>query len=74
MNTCPNFNFPLRLHRSAHETADAVPLRQFELFRFDADAGTAGNAGRFAHPRANRELRGSYVRPAHLPTRFSVHH
>lgn len=72
MNTYPDF--PSRLHWSAHALADAVPLRLFELYRFDADDGTSGNAGRFGRPMASRELRGSYVRPAPLPTRFSVHH
>jgi len=72
MSTYPNF--PSHLPWSAHELADAVPLRLFELYRFDADSGAAGNAARFVRSKATRGLRGGYVRPAPLPTRFSVHH
>ncbi|MBA3486194.1 MAG: hypothetical protein H0T88_03215 [Lysobacter sp.] len=65
MKTCPNH---------AQDLANVVPLRLFELHRFDADSGAAGNAARFVRPRTTRDLRGGYARPARLPTRFSVLH
>lgn len=72
MNTCPND--PSHLPLSAQQFADAVPLHLFELHRFDADSGAAGNASCFVRPSTSRCLRGGYARPASLPTRFSVHH
>lgn len=72
MNTCPNN--PSRLPLSAQDLANVVPLRLFELYRFDAESGAAGNAARFVRPRTTCDSRGGYARPASLPTRFSVHH
>ena len=72
MSTYPNF--PSHLPWSAHELADAVPLRLFELYRFEAEADAAENAARLARVIPARDFRGGYVRPAPLPTRFSVHH
>ena len=66
--------FPSRLHWSAQDLAAAVPLRLFELYRFEAEADAAENAPRFARVKPARDFRGGYVRPAPLPTRFSVHH
>ena len=65
---------PSRLHWSAQDLAAAVPLHLFELYRFEAEADAAENAARFARPKPARDFRGGYVRPAPLPTRFSVHH
>ena len=66
--------FPSRLHWSAQDLAAAVPLRLFELYRFEAEADAADNASRFARVKPARALLGGYVRPAPLPTHFSVHH
>ena len=66
--------FPSRLHWSAQDLAAAVPLRLFELYRFEAEADAAENAARLARVIPARDFRGGYVRPAPLPTRFSVHH
>ena len=67
MNAYPDF--PSRLYWTAQDLAAAVPLRLFELYRFDAD-------NRVDNPRPHpaRDWRGGYVRPAPLPTRFCVHH
>ena len=73
MNTYPNF--PSRLHWSAHDLANAVPLRLFELYRFESDdADDPGTAARVVREKPTRDFRGGYVRPEPLPTRFSVHH
>lgn len=73
MSTYPNF--PSHPHWSAHDLAAAVPLRLFELYRFEADeADDVGNAARFVRVKPARDFRGGYLRPEPLPTRFSVHH
>ena len=73
MSTYPNFLS--RLHWSAHDLAAAVPLRLFELYRFEADnANAADNAARFVRVKPTRDFRGGYARPEPLPARFSVHH
>ena len=72
MNAYPDI--PSRLHWTAQDLAAAVPLRLWELYRFDAGrTETADNAARFVRaPRPARQWHGGYVRPAPLPTRFCV--
>ena len=71
MNTYTNF--PSRLYWTAHDLAAAVPLRLFELYRFEADDAD-GDATRLVREKPTRDFRGGYMRPEPLPTRFSVHH
>ncbi|TWT22572.1 hypothetical protein FQY83_06035 [Luteimonas marina] len=64
-------HFPSRLHWTAQQLADAVPLRLHELFAFDAarDEGcrAAANGGR---RRARSD--GGYVARSALPSRFGI--
>ncbi len=63
-------HFPSRLHWTAQQLADAVPLRLHELFAFDAarhDASPAANAPRRTAPHGKR-----YLRAAALPPRFRI--
>jgi len=74
MNSPRYFSFPA--HWSAHDLADAVPLRLSELFAFDAmlDGAFAAsaNAASGAAP-APRAWRHRYVRSAPAPAAFRVH-
>lgn len=65
-------HFPNRLHWTAQQLTDAVPLRLHELFAFDAardgECCIAANSDR----RRARML-GGYLARAALPQRFGVH-
>lgn len=63
--------FPFAPHWTAQDLADAVPLRLFELFAFDADAAGA-IPGRSANQPPRRGLRGAYRRNGELPASFRV--
>ena len=64
--------FPYRLHWTAQDIADAVPLRLFELFSFDAGADGA-DLDRSANHLPRRNWRGAYLRIGELPASFRVH-
>ena len=71
MNT--HSNFPDQLHWTSHDLANAVPLRLFEMFAFDATLADAA-----VGPCANQTTRrhpwpGSYLPPAPPSARFRVH-
>lgn len=70
MNT--SSTFPFALHWTAQELADAVPLRLFELFAFDAGADGA-DLDRCANQLPRRRRRGGYLRPTELPAFIRVH-
>jgi len=70
MNTTSTF--PYRLHWTAQDIADAVPLRLFELFSFDAGADGA-DLERSANQLPRRHWRGAYLRIGELPASFRVH-
>ena len=67
MNAFPHF--PARLHWTAQQLADAVPLRLHELYAFEAarDGRGAANGERRRRPAAN-----AYAAPASLPARFDI--
>ena len=69
MNTTSTF--PYRLHWTAQDIADAVPLRLFELFSFDAGAGGA-DLDRSANHLPRRNWRGAYLRVSELPAFIRV--
>lgn len=69
MNT--SSTFPFAPHWTAQDLADAVPLRLFELFAFDADAAGA-IPGRSANQPPRRGLRGAYLRNGELAASFRV--
>lgn len=69
MNT--KTTFPFAPHWTAQQLADAVPLRLFELFAFDAGADGA-DLDRSANQLPRRGLRGAYLRIAELPARIRV--
>ena len=56
--------FPFQLHWSSQDIADAVPLRLFELFGFDAGADIAPCANR---PQPPRPWHHGYLRANDLP-------
>jgi|HigsolmetaAR201D_1030396.scaffolds.fasta_scaffold01483_5 hypothetical protein len=63
--------FPGRLHWTAQQLADAVPLRLWQLYAFDArPAGRATDAANRAVRRARRTA--AYAAPSPLPSRFAV--
>ena len=65
-------HFPTRLHWTAQQLADAVPLRLHELDVFDA-ARDAGNAPAANAANASQARRGgAYLRPAALHARFRI--
>ncbi len=64
--------FPFAAHWTAQDLADAVPLRLFELFAFDAD-GDGAHLGRVANHAPRRSLRGAYLRNSALPAFIRVH-
>jgi len=70
MNTTSTF--PYRLHWTAQDIADAVPLRLFELFSFDAGADGA-DLERSANQLPRHSWRGAYLRIGELPASFRVH-
>ena len=65
--------FPFNLHWTSQDIADAVPLRLFELFAFDAGPGGAGLAGRCANQSPRRAWHRGYVPAAELPAFVRVH-
>lgn len=56
---------------TAQDLADAVPLRLFELFAFDAGANGAA-LDRCANQLPRRRLRGDYLRISELPACIRV--
>ena len=69
MNT--SSTFPFATHWTAQDLVDAVPLRLFELFAFDA--GLAGAVpGRSANQPPRPGLRGAYLRNGELAASFRV--
>ncbi|MGY1408225.1 MULTISPECIES: hypothetical protein [unclassified Luteimonas] len=63
--------FPSRLHWTAQQLADAVPLRLHELYAFDAARDTASctaaNGERRRRPAAH-----AYAARSALPARFGI--
>ena len=63
-------HFPTRLHWTAQQLTDAVPLRLHELYAFDANrdsACDAANGARRARPAPER-----YAAHSQLPARFGI--
>ncbi|MGJ4729864.1 hypothetical protein [Luteimonas sp. SDU101] len=64
-------HFPTRLHWTAQQLTDAVPLRLHELYAFDAARGAAcpgaANGERRTRPAAN-----AYAVRSPLPARFGI--
>ena len=69
MNT--SSTFPFAPHWTAQDLADAVPLRLFELFAFDAGADGA-DLDRSANHLPRRNWRGAYLRVGELPAFIRV--
>jgi len=63
--------FPSRLHWTAQQLADAVPLRLHELFAFDAAHHGAGPAAANGERRRRRAAAG-YAARSVLPLHFGV--
>ena len=63
-------HFPARLHWTAQELADAVPLRLHEMFAYDAAA--SDHARRAANAERRRARVDSYLPPAALRSHFRV--
>lgn len=64
--------FPYRLNWTAQDLADAVPLRLFELFGFDATVQDIDpSANHLSQPR--RDWRRGYLHQGELPARVRVH-
>ena len=71
MNT--QTNFPYALGWTAQDIADAVPLRLFELFGFDAGPDGTDEVDRCADELPRRTLRNGYLRQRDLPAFIRVH-
>ncbi|WP_202839712.1 hypothetical protein [Luteimonas saliphila] len=65
-------HFPTRLHWTAQQLADAVPLRLHEVFAFDAARDNASRAAANGE-RARARTAAGYVGRSALPGRFGVH-
>ena len=62
--------FPTRLHWTAQQLTDAVPLRLHQLYAFAADDPSPGRAANGEHDR--RRARHGYAPHAVLPPRFRI--
>ncbi|MGH8078306.1 MAG: hypothetical protein ACREPE_13405 [Lysobacter sp.] len=65
--------FPFGLSWTPQDIADAVPLRLFELFEFDAGPHGSDVVGRCANHLPRRSLRNGYLRQRDLPAFIRVH-
>lgn len=65
-------HFPARLHWTAQQLADAVPLRLHEVFAFDAARDSSGRSAANGERRRARAATAYAMRSA-LPPRFGVH-
>ena len=63
-------HFPTRLHRTAQQLADAVPLRLHELYAFEAARDTATSAAN--GERGRRQAFDGYRARGCLPVRFDI--
>lgn len=72
-STFPSSPFTSGLNWTSQDLADAVPLRLFELFGFDAGPNGADVSGRCANQRPRRAWRREYLRTAELPAFIRVH-
>lgn len=71
MNTKPTF--PYALSWTPQDIADAVPLRLFELFGFNAGPNGTDVVDRCANQLPRRTLRNGYLRQRDLPAFVRVH-
>ena len=65
--------FPYALGWTAQDIADAVPLRLFELFGFDAGPHGTDVVERSANELPRRTLRNGYLRQRDLPDFVRIH-